>query len=141
MKTKFILLFLFWFCAAVAQEEKKQKCTLYFDKEFGRSFYYDMDIYPEFIDKKTDVLDFIPTNFKVPTKKYKKNEQVQFAWLVEKNGTSTFLKLIYPPDDKELEEEAKRIVSMLPLYRPAMCGKDTFPCKIDINFSLTKKRK
>lgn len=140
MTNRLFLLFLLTFALTTGHAQKKsdgKKCPLIYQKEFDRKFYTDLDVLPEFVDKKTKVLDFIPKNFKVPNKNYKEGQQIKFAWLVEKNGTSTFLKLLYPKDDKELEEEAKRIISTLPLYTPAMCGHDTVTCKIDINFPLT----
>ena len=43
-------------------------------------------------------------------------------------------------EDKELEAEAKRIVSLLPIYTPAKCNGQLVPCKVDFEFLLGTKK-
>ncbi len=116
------------------------KCKLIFDPELNREVYIDVDVYPEFADDKIELSDFILSNFKAPKKKYKKNARVKFIWMIEKDGKSTFLKLAFPTDDKEMEEEVKRIVSILPLYTPAKCGNEPVPCKVDVEFPIKEEK-
>ena len=115
------------------------RCKPGFDEEVMMQVYTELDVYPEITDEKFTLFDFMNKNFKLPAKDYAKNTDVKFAWMVEKDGKCTFLKLISPVGDKEMENEARRIVAMLPLYSPGLCGKVPVPCKVDYEFSLGKK--
>lgn len=116
------------------------RCKPGFDEEVMMQVYTELDVYPEVKDEKFTLWDFMEKNFKLPAKEYSNNTQVKFAWMVEKDGKCTFLKLISPVGDKDLETEAKRVVALLPLYSPGLCGKVPVPCKVDYEFSLGKKK-
>lgn len=116
------------------------RCKPGFDEELMMQVYTELDVYPEVKDEKFTLWEFMEKNFKLPAKDYPNNTQVKFAWMVEKDGKCTFLKLISPAGDKEMEAEAKRVVALLPLYSPALCGKVPVPCKVDYEFSLGKKK-
>jgi len=122
-----------------ANAQMFDRCKPGFDEEVMMQVYTELDVYPEIKDENFTLFDFIGKNFKLPAKDYAKNTQVKFAWMVEKDGKCTFLKLISPSGDKEMENEARRVVAMLPLYSPGLCGKVPVPCKVDYEFSVGKK--
>ena len=95
------------------------KCKLEYDDEVNKEVYVNLDVYPEVLDENFTETEFITRNFITPKKNYPEKQRVKFAWTVEANGNCSFLKLILPAGDKELEAEAKRIVSLLPIYTPA----------------------
>lgn len=117
-----------------------EKCKPVFDTEVMMQVYTELDVYPEIKDEKFTLWDFMEKNFKIPAKDYGTKTLVKFAWMVEKDGTCTFLKLISPEADKELETEARRIVAMLPAYSPAKCGIYPVPCKVDYEFTVTGRK-
>lgn len=137
MKKLIVLIIVLSFAKANAQ--MIDRCKPGFDEEVMMQVYTELDVYPEIKDEKFTLWEFMEKNFKLPAKDYAKNTQVKFAWMVEKDGKTTFLKLISPPGDKEMENEARRVVAMLPLYSPALCGKVPVPCKVDYEFSIGKK--
>jgi hypothetical protein len=116
------------------------RCKPGFDTEVMMQVYTELDVYPEIKDEKFTLWDFMEKNFKLPAKEYPKNTQVKFAWMVEKDGKCTFLKLISPVGDTELENEARRVVALLPLYSPGYCGKVPVPVKVDYDFTLGSKK-
>lgn len=117
-----------------------EKCKPYFDYEIMMQVYTELDVYPEIKDEKFTLWDFMDKNFKLPKKDYRDKTQVKFVWMVEKDGKCTFLKLLSPADDKELETEAKRVVGLLPLYSPAKCGNVAVPCRVDYEFTISGKK-
>lgn len=138
MKKSIIVLGVLWFANADAQ--MIDRCKPGFDTEVMMQVYTELDVYPEIKDEKFTLWDFMEKNFKLPAKEYARNTQVKFAWMVEKDGKATFLKLISPSGDKELEAEAARVVALLPLYSPGLCGKVPVPCKVDYEFSVGHKK-
>lgn len=116
------------------------KCKLEYDDEVNREVYVNLDVYPEVLDENFTETEFITKNFITPKKDYNEKQRVKFAWTVEANGSCTFMKLILPAGDKELEAEAKRIVSLLPIYTPAKCNGQLVPCKVDFEFLLGTKK-
>ena len=135
---KIITLFTFLFFAKM-NAQMIDRCKSGFDEEVMMQVYTELDVYPEIKDEKFTLWEFMEKNFKLPAKDYSKNTQVKFAWMVEKDGKCTFLKLISPSGDKEMENEARRVIALLPLYSPGLCGKVPVPCKVDYEFSLGKK--
>lgn len=117
-----------------------EKCKPHFDETVMMQVYTELDVYPEIQDEKFTLWDFMEKNFKIPNKDYGTKTQIKFAWMVEKDGSCTFLKLISPPNDSELEKEAKRVVALLPRYSPAKCGIYPVPCMVDYEFSVGGKR-
>lgn len=117
-----------------------EKCKPEFDYEIMMQVYTELDVYPEITDEKFTLWDFMEKNFKIPQKDFGTKTQIKFAWMVEKDGTCTFLKLLSPPDDKEIAAEAKRVVGMLPLYSPGKCGIYPVPCKVDYEFTVSGKK-
>ncbi len=122
-----------------ANAQMIDRCKPGFDTEVMMQVYTELDVYPEIKDEKFTLWEFMEKNFKLPAKDYAKNTQVKFAWMVEKDGKCTFLKLISPAGDKEMEAEAMRVVGLLPPYSPGYCGKVPVPSKVDYEFSIGKK--
>lgn len=124
---------------AKANAQMIDRCKPGFDEELMMQVYTELDVFPEIKDEKFTMYEFMEKNFKLPDKDYSKNTLVKFAWMVENNGTVRFLKLISPKDDKEMDSEARRVVALLPLYSPGLCGKVAVPCKVDYEFSIGRK--
>jgi hypothetical protein len=137
---KLILPFLFLSVLKINGQSMIEKCKPAFDTEVMMQVYTELDVYPEIKDEKFTLWDFMEKNFKIPQKDFGPKTLIKFAWMVEKDGTCTFLKLISPAGDKELEAEAKRVVAMLPSYSPAKCGIYPVPCKVDYEFTVTGKK-
>ena len=137
MKKIITLLFFFMVSFSFSQTTK---CKTEYDDEINKEVYVNLDVYPEVLDDKFTETEFITSNFKTPKKDYSDKQHVKFAWIVEKTGNCTFAKLITPAGDKEMEAEAKRIVSLLPIYVPGKCGGQIVPCKVDFEFTLNTKK-
>ena len=102
------------------------KCKTETDKESKREYYTIADINGS-APFGFSLIEFTQANFRLPAKTYKKKEKIHFAWIIEPNGSLTFLKMLSLKDDKEIEAETKRIVSLMPNYAPAFCGKTKVP--------------
>lgn len=116
-----------------------EKCKPEFDEEVMMQVYTDLTEYPEIKDESFTLFDFMDKNFKIPKKDYG-TVKIKFIWMVEKDGKCTFLKLASPAGDKDMENEARRVVAMLPLYSPAKCGTIPVPCKVDYEFTIGEKK-
>jgi hypothetical protein len=136
----FLIVLLLSLYNAVNAQYMNPKCKPEFDYEIMMQVYTELDVYPEITDDKFTLFDFMNKNFKVPAKDYPDKLKIKFIWMVEKDGKSTFLKLASPANDKELEAEARRVVSLLPLYSPGQCGKESVPCKVDYEFTVSSKK-
>ncbi len=137
MKKAFTLLLFFSVSFSFSQTTK---CKTEYDDELNKEVYVNLDVYPEVLDDKFTETEFITKNFKTPNKPYDPKQHVKFAWMVETNGNCTFAKLIFPSGDKEMEAEAKRIVTLLPIYTPGKCSGQIVPCKVDFEFIIGTKK-
>ena len=145
MKNKMLLLSLLMlmYITTYAQKHKHKtaevKCKLVYDKELGRDFYENLDTTIK-EDSLMDWLKFISVNFKAPDKTYKEGQMVKFDYLIEATGKAVFVKLLNLTDDKELEAEAKRLVSLLPPYTPGTCNGTPVASKASIQFPMKSKK-
>jgi len=140
-KLTLILLLTMMFVNGQAQKKDKNKCKPFFDKEINREVYEYTDTQPVFADTTISDNILVSEKFKikVSSKNHKDKEWVKFIYIIEKNGSSTFLKVIYPKGDLEVENEAKRFVGLLPIYKPAMCGQDSVATRVDISLPMHTK--
>jgi len=111
------------------------RCKTDKDKDTKREYYTIADINSN-APYGFNALDFIPANFRLPEKAFKKKDKISFAWIVEPDGTLTFLKMLSFKDDTFITDEAKRIVSLMPKYAPAFCGKEKVPYYFEITFAV-----
>lgn len=133
MKTIFYcLIFIFCISAAKAQAGR---CKTETDKESKREYYTIADINGS-APFGFSLIEFTQANFRLPAKTYKKKDKISFAWLIEPNGSLTFLKMLTLKDDKEILDEAKRIVSLMPNYAPAFCGKTKVPYYMEFSIGV-----
>lgn len=133
MKTTFYsLLFIFAFLLSKAQAGK---CKTETDKETKREYYTIADIESN-APYGFSALEFIQANFRLPKREFRKKDKISFSWIVEPTGALTFLKMNSFKDDKDILEETKRIISLMPNYAPSFCGKAKVPFKMDISFSV-----
>ena len=72
---------------------------------------------------------------------FRKKDKISFAWIIEPNGSLTFLKMLSLKDDIEVMEEVKRIVSLMPNYAPAFCGKKKVPYIMDFSIGVESLKK
>jgi hypothetical protein len=129
----YTLLFVFTLSFANAQAGK---CKTETDKESKREYYTVADINGS-APFGFSLIEFTQANFRLPSDKtYKKKDKISFAWLIEPNGTLTFLKMLSLKDDKEIADEVKRIVSLMPAYAPAFCGKAKVPYYMDFSIGI-----
>jgi hypothetical protein len=120
----YILILIFFISSANAQVAGR--CKTETDKDSKREYYTIADINGS-APFGFSMIEFTQANFRLPQKTYKKKDKISFAWLIEPTGSLTFLKMLSLKDDKEVTEEAKRIVSLMPDYAPAFCGKAKVP--------------
>ena len=84
--------------------------------------YFEYETYPEFIGGEAELVHFISKNIIYPEKAKKKRIEgtvlVRFA--VNTDGTISDVQIMLRGVDKRLEEEAIRVVKMLPNWIPAM---------------------
>jgi hypothetical protein len=132
MRTPLLYLFLF---SAVLLNAQAGRCKTATDKESKREYYTIADI-NSIAPYGFSELDFIHANFRLPEKSFKKKDKISFAWLVEPDGSLSFLKMLSFKDDAFITDEAKRIVSLMPQYAPAYCGKKKVPYYFEITFSV-----
>lgn len=128
---------LFFICfISLANAQVAGRCKTETDKESKREYYTIADINGS-APFGFNMIEFMQANFRLPAEKtYKKKDKISFAWLIEPNGTLTFLKMIALKDDKEIADEVKRIVSLMPAYAPAYCGKTKVPYYMDFNIGI-----
>lgn len=111
------------------------ECKLVHDKKTNRDYFIKTDTYAD-EPVGFDPREFILANFRLPNKKYGKKDRIYFSYIVEKDGTVSFLKLLALTDDKEIEDEAKRIMSLMPKHLAARCAKEYVASMKEISFSV-----
>ncbi len=120
---------------SLANAQVAGRCKTETDKESKREYYTIADINGS-APFGFSLIEFMQANFRLPAKTYKKKDKISFAWLIEPNGTLTFLKMLSLKDDTEIADEVKRIVSLMPAYAPAFCGKAKVPYIMDFNIGV-----
>jgi hypothetical protein len=131
--TFYTLLFLFAFTLMKAQAGK---CKTETDKDSKREYYTVADINGS-APFGFSLIEFMQANYRLPADKtYKKKDKIAFAWLIEPSGALTFLKTLSLKEDKEIAEEVKRIVSLMPNYAPAFCGKAKVPYYMEFSIGV-----
>ena len=110
------------------------ECKLVHDKKANRDYFKNLDFEAELPDG-FNVLEFVQANFRLPKKKYNPKDKISFAYIVEKDGHVSFLKLLTLTSDKEIEDETKRIVGLMPKWLAGRCGKDYVASMQEISFS------
>jgi hypothetical protein len=80
-------------------------------------------------------------DFKGLAKTYPKHQMVKIAYMIGTDGRSTFIKVISPRGDKDIEREARRIVGLIPPYLPGLCGGEPVACHAVINLPLQAPEK
>ena len=139
MKTGCYTLFLI-FLISLANAQVAGRCKTETDKESKREYYTIADINGN-APFGFSMIEFSQANFRLPAKTYKKKDKISFAWLIEPNGTLTFLKMLSLKDDKEITDEVKRIVSLMPAYAPAFCGKAKVPYYMEFTIGVESLKK
>lgn len=114
----------------------KNKCKVVRDTDTNMDFYIDLTSAPEPVDSTFDFWKFMYSNFKLPDKNYADSQKIKIIWILNKEGKHEFFKVAFPANDKELETEARRIISLLPAYKPAKCGQEPVASKNDFEFSV-----
>jgi hypothetical protein len=145
MLNKSIFIILFSFLLTGVQAQKKNipgmtDCKLVHDKKANRDYFIRTDTYA---DEPTgfDSREFILANFRLPEKKYNKKDRIYFAYIVEKDGSVSFLKLLSLTGDKEIENEAKRIMNLMPKHLAARCAKEYVASMKEISFPVDWQNK
>lgn len=139
MKTLFYTLFLL--CVSIFSNAQAGKCKTETDKDSKREYYTIADINGS-APFGFSLIEFMQANFRLTsTKTYKKKDKISFAWLIEPNGSLTFLKLLSLKDDKDISDEVKRIVSLMPNYAPAFCGKAKVPYYMEFSIGIEYLKK
>lgn len=123
MKHLFIILI---FSISFAKSQVAGRCKTETDKDSKREYYTIADINGS-APFGFSLIEFMQANFRLPQKTYKKKDKISFAWIIEPNGSLSFLKMLSLKEDKEIADEVKRIVSLMPNYAPAFCGKAKVP--------------
>ncbi len=116
------------------------RCKTETDKESKREYYTIADINsaPPF---GFSLIEFTQANFRLPARTYKKKDKISFAWIIEPNGSLTLLKMLSFKEDKEMEDEVKRLISLMPNYAPAFCGKKKVPYIMDFTIGVESLKK
>lgn len=136
--TLYSLIFIFAFSFANAQVAGR--CKTETDKDSKREYYTIADINGN-APFGFSLSEFMQANFRLPQKTYKKKDKISFAWLIEPTGALTFLKMNSLKDDKEIEDEVKRIISLMPNYAPAFCGKKKVPYIMEFTITIDYLKK
>ncbi len=130
-----IYILLFFLVIQTINAQVAGRCKTETDKESKREYYTVADINGS-APFGFSLIEFTQANFRLPAKTYKKKDKIHFAWIIEPNGSLSFLKMLTLKDDKEVEDETKRIVSLMPNYAPAFCGKTKVPYYMEFNIGI-----
>lgn len=125
---------------SLANAQVAGRCRSETDKESKREYYTIADINGS-APFGFSMIEFMQANFRLPQKTYKKKDKISFAWLIEPTGSLTFLKMLSLKDDTEISDEVKRIVSLMPNYAPAYCGKAKVPYFMDFSIGIEYLKK
>lgn len=145
MKKTYLLLpgFLsaFLFVSTYAQETTN--CRMAYDKELKMKVYASVDQPPK--PARAESFDSLVVsgslNFRGLSKTYPADQMVKIAYMIGTDGRSSFIKVISPKKDKDIEREARRIVGLLPPYTPGLCAQQPVACHAIINLPLTEPKK
>jgi hypothetical protein len=142
MKKKAILIFLLAgiFIKGYSQKNNKSKCKMIHDKELGLNIYKNIDSSAVIIneDAFNELILSQDFGFKGITKKYPSGQRVKIAYMINVDGKADFIKVIEPKGDNEIEAEAKRLIAMIPIYKPCKCNQEVVACDAKLNLPLIK---
>jgi hypothetical protein len=79
--------------------------------------------------------------FRGVKKKYFSKKMIRIAYMVESNGSVSFLKVLNLKGDTDIETEARRIISLFPEYLPCRCNMVAVPCYGILNLPLYQKKR
>ena len=111
------------------------ECKLVHDKKANRDYFTKTDTYAD-EPLGFDTREFVLANFRLPQKKYGKKDRIYFSYIVEKDGSISFLKLLALITDEEIEKEAKRVMSLMPKHLAARCAKEYVASMKEISFPV-----
>src|ERR1700740_2922386 len=86
---------------SLANAQVAGRCKTETDKESKREYYTIADINGS-APFGFSMIEFTQANFRLPAKTYKKKDKISFAWIIEPNGSLTFLKMLSLKDDQEI---------------------------------------
>ena len=106
------------------------------------SVYVTPDVMPEFPGGEKALLKFIANNVKYPEEAKAKNASgtAYYRFIVNKQGKVTNITLLRSAGDESLDQEAKRVIEMLPDFKPGI--KDNKPVDVPMSMPIrfsTKK--
>lgn len=106
------------------------------------SVYVTPDVQPEFPGGQKTLLKFIADNVKYPEDAKAKNASgtSYYRFIVNKQGKVTNITLLRSAGDESLDQEAKRVIEMLPDFKPGL--KDNKPVNVQMAIPIvfsTKK--
>jgi hypothetical protein len=127
----------FLFTSGFAQENKT--CRKVYDKELKMKVYESVDRPPRPANENSfdSLVVSGGLDFKGLTKTYPGDQMVKIAYMIGTDGRTTFIKVISPRGDKDIEREARCIVSLIPPYLPGLCGMEPVACHAIINLPLS----
>jgi hypothetical protein len=123
--------------------QKTKKCKLVHDKELNMEVYQSVDSVAEPINENA-LEDYLLSDkiiFKGISKKYPDDQMVRMAYMIGTDGKASLIKVLSPIGDKEIEQEAKRIISLFPTHKPCKCGNEAVPCNGGINIRLVPRKR
>jgi hypothetical protein len=144
MNSKTFVILLSLFICTTAHAQKKKKCAPVFDKELGMEVYHNVDAdTANWInsDAAADTMTSENFRFKTISKKYPEDQMVRIAYVTGTDGKPILIKVLSPVGDKEIDEEAKRLVNMLPFGKPCKCNGEPVPCSNGLNMRLYPRKK
>lgn len=126
-----------------AQKQQHSKCKLVHDKELDLDVYRDVDSSAAMLndDSFNAVVLSKEFRFKGISKTYPEGQMVKIAYLIGTDGKASYIKVLDPKNDPEIESEAKRLIGLIPLYRPAKCGNNAVPSDARISVKLVRHYK
>lgn len=77
---------------------------------------------PDYFGGTDSLFSFIKTNFKLDPEKYKniKSHNCEIKFLIDETGKVSSPKIVISCENEELDQEAKRVVSLFPNWKPAI---------------------
>jgi hypothetical protein len=138
----FMMTFILTFGHAQTKDQNTQTCQLTYDKDLGVEIYQRVEVQASVDEHKMDSTMLSDSfKFRAISKKYRSNQMVQLVYLIDKDGTPKLIKVLQPKKDPEIESEARRIISLLPIHTPAKCGQEAVPSIGNLNIRQYPKDK
>jgi hypothetical protein len=113
-------------------------CKQVYDSLLTRQYYITADTLPKYPDGRELLYAFIYNNLKFTRSNSQPERKIYVYFIVETDGTLTFVKFHKPQNDV-VENEIRRVLKIIPKWIPAKCEAEIVPFLFILPLTINAK--